>query len=90
MEKFRPYRFPTNYPAKIHTSEGVKDGVFTNVTRTGARLENVGGLKVGEVVRFFLLSHQLAASVKWVDGEDAGVEFQPQLSTMQFNIMFRL
>ena len=90
MEKFRPYRFPTTYPASIYTSEGIQGCVFTNITRTGARLENVGGLKVGEVVRFMLLSHQLAASVKWVDGEDAGVEFQPQLSTMQFNIMFRL
>ena len=90
MEKFRPYRFPTTYPASIHTSEGIKDGVFTDITRAGARLENVGGLKVGEVVRFMLLSHEVSALVIWIDGDNAGVEFLPELSMMQFNIMFRL
>ena len=89
MKTPRPYRFPTTYPASIYTSEGVKGGFFTDITLAGARLVNVGGVKVGETVSFFALSHQISALVMWIDGENAGVEFQPQLTREQFKLLCR-
>ena len=90
METSRPFRVPTNYLASIYTSEGVKGGFLTDVTPAGARLENVGGVKVGEVVGFMLLSHQVSALVIWIDGGSAGVEFQPQLTREQFKLLCHL
>lgn len=89
MKRFRPYRCPTDRLVTIRTSQGTKNCKVVDVTRAGAKLTGVNGLKNGDKVRLVALSHQLSAIVRWVDGQSAGVEFQPQLSQMQYNHFHR-
>lgn len=89
MKRFRPYRFPTDYPIKVSAREGLKHARVVNVTYKGAKLENVAGLRSGEKIYLLALTQQIPAIVKWVDGECAGLEFRPELSQMQYQMLSR-
>lgn len=71
-------RLAAGIGAKVETKSGTQATVVMDLGESGAAIETIQGLMPGDEVRLQMEGHSLAAVVKWVSAERAGLKFRDQ------------
>ncbi len=87
MMRYRPHRYPTQYPIALRTPVGPQRGEIIDVNNTGARLSGLHDLHQGDKVELELMTYLLVAVVQWTAGERAGVTFHPRITDHQLDML---
>ena len=83
--QYRPHRYLTHFPVKVHTSQGIRQGAVIDVNYAGARLAGIPRLNRGEKLQFDVLSYRIDAVVLWSKGNQSGVKFRQKLGDLQLD-----
>lgn len=73
--RYRPQRLPCDTALRLVQGEGARPVRLVNLGPGGARLSGTGPLAPGEAVTLAHLGLQVAATVVWRRGGEAGVRF---------------
>ena len=87
--KYRPHRYPTQYPVQLQTPAGAVTGIVIDVNETGARLECSAALRRGDKVTVMALTERVPGVVRWVGGRKIGVSFTPMIAKRVVDVLRR-
>jgi len=78
--KFRPHRHPTRFVVNMVVNGVKTQSTIVDVNEGGGRLTGVPELQVGDQITLSCSFGQTNGLVRWVKGEDCGIEFRPRIS----------
>ncbi|MEL6681823.1 MAG: PilZ domain-containing protein [Pseudomonadota bacterium] len=85
--QYRPHRYHTQYPTKLHTPTGPQKGYVIDVNNTGARIKGLRDLRRGDKINIEILGRRAAAVVQWASNGYVGITFRPQITDDQVDTL---
>lgn len=78
--RYRPHRYPTEFPVMLHTPGGMAKAVVTDINQSGARIAGNAHLRRGDQVVVAALNEKARGIVRWVGKDKIGISFTPMIS----------